>query len=211
MSTDNPYSQPEDSSGGNTGPDLNKSSGPAPSGDQSAQGGYGQQNGPAQGGYDGGQGRYQGNQQPGNQQQGNYGPPNGGYGAPQGGYDQPQGQGDYFFAFVDGAERGPLSPADCQQLAAQGKLNGDTPVRTTSGAQMLARQIPGVFSHREWLTTLLLSIFLGGFGVDRFYVGQTGLGVAKLLTCGGCGIWSIIDVILIATRKFPDVDGRALS
>lgn len=131
----------------------------------------------------------------------------GGYGAPglQGG------MGDLYFAFINGAERGPLSPADCQRLAIDGALHGDTPVRTSSGVQLLAKQVPGVFSHREWLTTLLLSIFLGSLGVDRFFVGQTGLGVAKLLTCGGGGIWHIVDTILIAVRKFPDVDGKALA
>ena len=68
---------------------------------------------------------------------------------------------------------------------------------------------PGV-SDKDFLTTLLLSIFLGGLGVDRFYLGYTGLGVAKLLTLGGCGIWSIIDIILIATSKLPDAQGRPL-
>ena len=47
-------------------------------------------------------------------------------------------------------------------------------------------------------TALLLSIFLGIYGVDRFYIGNTGMGVGKLLTCGGLGIWAIIDWFLIS-------------
>ena len=47
-------------------------------------------------------------------------------------------------------------------------------------------------------TALILSIFLGTWGVDRFYIGSTGVGVGKLLTCGGCGVWTIIDWFLIS-------------
>jgi TM2 domain-containing membrane protein YozV len=63
---------------------------------------------------------------------------------------------------------------------------------------------------RKFLTALLLSIFLGGLGVDRFYMGYVGLGIVKLITGGGCGIWWLIDLILIATKELKDVNGNAL-
>jgi len=53
-------------------------------------------------------------------------------------------------------------------------------------------------------TTMLIVSFLGGsLGIDRFMIGDTGLGVGKLLTCGGLGIWALIDLFLImdATRE----------
>jgi len=52
-------------------------------------------------------------------------------------------------------------------------------------------------------TSLIVSLIAGGFGIDRFMIGDTGLGVGKLLTCGGLGIWAIIDWFLImgATRE----------
>lgn len=52
-------------------------------------------------------------------------------------------------------------------------------------------------------TALLISIFAGNIGIDRFYIGDTGMGVGKLLTCGGLGIWAIVDWFLIqgATKE----------
>jgi TM2 domain-containing membrane protein YozV len=63
----------------------------------------------------------------------------------------------------------------------------------------------------NWLTLFLLSIFLGEFGVDRFYVGKIGTGILKLITCGGCGVWWLIDWIMVLTEKFTDKDGNVVT
>lgn len=64
-------------------------------------------------------------------------------------------------------------------------------------------------------TTIIISIFAGSLGIDRFMIGDTGLGIGKLLTCGGFGIWAIVDIFLImgAAReknmeKFQEVINR---
>ena len=58
-------------------------------------------------------------------------------------------------------------------------------------------------SFQDPTMMLVISLFGGSLGIDRFMLGQVGLGIGKLLTCGGCGIWSIVDWFLImdATRQ----------
>lgn len=52
-------------------------------------------------------------------------------------------------------------------------------------------------------TSLIVSLLGGSLGIDRFFIGDTGLGIGKLITCGGLGIWAIIDWFMImgATRE----------
>lgn len=55
-------------------------------------------------------------------------------------------------------------------------------------------------------TAIILSVLLGQLGVDRFYLGYVGLGVVKLITCGGFGIWWLIDLIMICTGSLKPAD-----
>jgi TM2 domain-containing membrane protein YozV len=72
---------------------------------------------------------------------------------------------------------------------------------------------PGGVSDKTWNLTLILAVvptFFGFFGIHRFYSGHIGIGIAQFLTAGGCGIWQLIDIIMIATGKYTDKQGRPL-
>ena len=110
-----------------------------------------------------------------------------------------------------GADNRIFTLADLQRLASSGIVRPTTLVQQTgSGFMLPASAVPGVFSEKNFTVVILLSFFLGALGLDRFYLGYVGLGVLKLLTFGGCGIWALIDLILIAMRKVSDSDGRPL-
>ena len=74
-------------------------------------------------------------------------------------------------------------------------------------APQYAAPAPVQVSPKSWLATLLLSIFLGELGIDRFYLGKVGTGILKLITLGGFGIWRIIDIILTIAGAATDKQG----
>jgi hypothetical protein len=129
-------------------------------------------------------------------------------GFPMGGFDPTQ--SSYLVPLIGGAQV--YSYGDLQQMAMAKVLKPETTVqRTNDNLQMAAKSVPGVFSDKEWVTAIILSVVLGSLGIDRFYLGYTGLGIAKLLTLGGCGIWALIDLVLIAMRNVPDAQGKPLA
>lgn len=65
-------------------------------------------------------------------------------------------------------------------------------------------------SDKTQMVAGLLSLFLGNFGAGRWYTGHTGLAIGQLLTCGGCGIWAMIDGIMLLANGGEDGEGRKL-
>ena len=117
---------------------------------------------------------------------------------------------DTFMVQRMGAEEGPYSLADLQAQVRSGSVKYNTLIRRGTSNWFNATEVPGLFSEKEWLVALLLSLVLGYFGVDRFYLGHVGLGILKLITLGGLGIWYVVDLILIATGGMRDSNGLPL-
>jgi len=116
-----------------------------------------------------------------------------------------------FVVQMFGADNQTFSYAELQQMAQSKLLKPSMLVQQVGSTFVMpASSVPGVFSDKSATTAILLGFFFGYLGVDRFYLGNTGLGVLKLFTLGGCGIWQLIDIILIASRKVTDSDGCPL-
>ena len=99
---------------------------------------------------------------------------------------------------------------DMQQPESNAELNKvDTTEKTSSYSNQ--QQPSFALEQKSWMATLLFSLLLGGVGADRFYLGYTGLGVIKLLTLGGFGVWALVDNILILTNSIKDVNGQPLA
>jgi TM2 domain-containing membrane protein YozV len=148
-------------------------------------------------------------QQPQQQPQPGYGYPNAGgqqpypgqpgqpgpYGAPQQGYQQPGYQ-------QQGYPQGGYPPPGA---VPPGTYTGDP--NAPYGYDPYGRPL----SDKSKIVAGILQLFLGTFGVGRFYIGHVGMGLAQLFTCGGLGIWALIDgIILLTSNDKTDAQGRIL-
>lgn len=123
----------------------------------------------------------------------------GGFGAPPGGapFGAPPGPNDFGAPPAGfGAPAGAMQPYGGAGMA---PIGGMAPMAMTAA--------PG---EKSWMVTLLLALFAGGLGAHRFYTGHMLYGVLQLVTCGGFGIWTLIDIIFILTDKYTDAQGRRL-
>lgn len=66
-------------------------------------------------------------------------------------------------------------------------------------------------ANRTILPVFLLAFLLGVFGVHRFFVGKIGTGILQLVTLGGCGLWVLVDLVLIVTGNFTDKEGNRIT
>jgi TM2 domain-containing membrane protein YozV len=78
------------------------------------------------------------------------------------------------------------------------------------GVRQQVQQPTSSPDQNRWVICLLLCWFLGVFGIHRFYTGHTGIGIAQLLTLGGCGVWALIDFIIIITGNYKDAQGNVI-
>ena len=94
------------------------------------------------------------------------------------------------------------------------------PGQPMPGQPMPGQPMPGMMapvgyagnkSDKQKIVAALLCWFLGGLGIHRFYLGYSAIGIIQLLTFGGCGIWALVDLIMILTGGLKDSDGRELS
>lgn len=87
-------------------------------------------------------------------------------------------------------------------------INVNAEICPKCGVRQMAPPMSAQSDDNRWLITLLLCFFGGTIGLHSFYNRKITIGVLQILTLGGCGIWALVDLIMILTGSFKDNDGN---
>lgn len=125
----------------------------------------------------------------------------------------PEIRGEVYYLAQSNKVVGPFGVMQLRRMAFERTITPATQV--TTGNQhwepmLPVMHIPGIYSRRSRRTALILAIFCGILGLDRFYLGKYGTGIAKLMTLAGLGGWWLLDIAGLGNRITTDVDGLPL-
>ncbi|MFF3926860.1 TM2 domain-containing protein [Streptomyces hirsutus] len=136
-----------------------------------------------------------------------FGPPNSGGAGPSGPYGYPQPGSQQPAGGYPPPPGGYPPPHGFQQPPPPGFFPGAPDPGAPYGYDPYGRPL----SDKSKIVAGILQLFLGSFGIGRFYTGSVGIGIAQLLTCGGLGFWSLIDGIMyLVSNDRTDAQGRIL-
>jgi TM2 domain/GYF domain 2 len=105
---------------------------------------------------------------------------------------------------------GPFGVMQLRRMASDRTITPSTHVTTGNQPWAPVAHVSGIYSRRSRRAALVLALFGGILGLDRFYLGKFGTGIAKLMTLAGLGVWWLSDLIALASRQTTDVNGLPL-
>ncbi len=118
---------------------------------------------------------------------------------------------DRYYLYRHDSQEGPYTLYEIRRMIHHGHLKrSDRACNEHGGVWISVGEIPHLYSNRSRLAALILSFFLGVFGLDRLYLGYYWSSFFKGLTCGLCGVWLIVDFVMILLDELWDASGRPL-
>ncbi len=122
----------------------------------------------------------------------------------------PEIRGDVYYLALSNNVIGPFGVMQLRRMASDCTITPSTHVTTGNQPRVPVVHVPGIYSRRSRRAALALALFGGILGLDRFYLGKFGTGIAKLMTLAGLGVWWLTDLIALGSRQTTDVNGLPL-